>query len=208
MKTITFRLVTYLKYSLIFTMLFTSIGSLYAQNHRVSGTITHDGVPLLGATVMIKDTQRGTTTNMDGYFELLAQEDETLVISYLGYKTKEVPIQARTALQIELDGDSDMLDAVELTGGYYALEERTRTGNVTKIDTDQLEQQVVHSPMEALQGRVAGLEVQTVSGLSGQAPLVTLRGQTSLRGKLETQPLYIIDGVPIDNTGLSSLSSI
>src|SRR5690625_5035148 len=207
MKTITFRLATFLKYSLIFTMLF-SIGNLYAQNHRVSGTITHEGNPLLGATIMIKDTQRGTTTAMDGYFELLAQEDETLVVSYLGYETKEIPIQGRTTIDIELTAGADMLDAVEITGGYYSLDERTRTGNVVKVDTDQLQQQVIHSPMEALQGRVAGLEVQTRTGLSGQAPLVTLRGQSSLRGKLQTQPLYIIDGVPIDNTGLSSLSSI
>jgi len=207
MKTITFRLVTFLKYSLIFTMLF-SIGNIYAQNHRVSGTITHEGNPLLGATIMIKDTQRGTTTDMDGYFELLAQEDETLVVSYLGYQTKEIPIQGRTTIHIELTAHADMLDAVEITGGYYSLDERTRTGNVVKVDTDQLRQQVIHSPMEALQGRVAGLEVQTRTGLSGQAPLVTLRGQSSLRGKLQTQPLYIIDGVPIDNTGLSSLSSI
>src|SRR5690554_5182527 len=181
MKTFTFWLDTYLKYSLILAMLFASIGSLYAQNHRVSGTITHDGLPLLGATVMLKDTQRGTTTDMDGYFELQAQDDDVLVVSYLGYKTQEVPIQGRTTIHIELDGDADMLDAVEITGGYYSLDERTMTGNVTKIDTDQLEQQVVHSPLEALQGRVAGLEIETRTGLSGQAPLVTLRGQGSIR---------------------------
>src|SRR5699024_4780904 len=104
--------------------------------------------------------------------------------------------------------DTEMLGAVEITGGYYSLDERTRTGNVVTVDTDQLQQQVIHSPMEALQGRVAGLEVQTMSGLSGQAPLVKLRGQTSLRGNLDTQPLYIIDGVPISNTSLTSLSQL
>src|SRR5690625_1851166 len=114
MKTITFRLATFLKYSLIFTMLF-SIGNLYAQNHRVSGTITHEGNPLLGATIMIKDTQRGTTTDMDGYFELQAQDDDVLVVSYLGYKTQEVPIQGITTLHIELTTDADMLDTVEIT---------------------------------------------------------------------------------------------
>src|SRR5690625_1054041 len=165
MKTFTYRLDTYLKYSLILAMLYSSIGNLYAQDHRVSGTITHEGNPLLGATIMIKDTQRGTTTDKDGYFELQAQDDDVLVVSYLGYKTQEVPIQGKTTLHIELTADADMLDAVEITGGYYSLDERTMTGNVTKIDTDQLEQQVIHSPMEALQGRVAGLEVQTRTGL-------------------------------------------
>src|SRR5699024_10505589 len=208
MKTFTFRLATYLKYSLILAMLFCSIGSLYAQDHRVSGTVSHEGTPLLGATIMIKDTQRGTTTDMDGYFELQAQEDDILVVSYLGYETQEVPIQGKTTLHIELTADADMLDAVEITGAYYSLDERTRTGNVTKIDSDQSQQQVIHSPMEALQGRVAGLEVQTRTGLSGQAPLVKLRGQTSLRGDLETQPLYIIDGVPISNKGLTPASSV
>src|SRR5699024_11413705 len=104
-----------------------SIGNLYAQNHRVSGTITHEGNPLLGATVMIKDTQRGTTADMDGYFELQAQDDDILVVSYLGYKTKEIPIQGSTFLTIELIANADMLDAVEITGGYYSLDERTMT---------------------------------------------------------------------------------
>src|SRR5690554_2132404 len=142
MKTFTFWLDTYLKYSLILAMLFSSIGSLYAQDHRVSGTITHEGNPLLGATIMIKDTQRGTTTDMDGYFELAASEQDVLVISYLGYETKEIPIQGRTTIDIELTAGADMLDAVEITGGYYSLDERTRTGNVVKVDTDQLQQQV------------------------------------------------------------------
>src|SRR5690625_6713755 len=95
---------------------------------------------------------------MDGYVELLAQEDETLVVSYLGYETKEIPIQGRTTIDIELTAGADMLDAVEITGGYYSLDERTRTGNVVKVDTDQLQQQVIHSPMEALQGRVRSEE--------------------------------------------------
>src|SRR5690625_5009695 len=117
MKTFTFRLITYLKYSLILAMLFSSIGSLYAQNHKVSGTITHEGTPLLGATIMIKDTQRGATTDMDGYSELQAQEDDVLVVSYLGYKTKEVAIQGRTAIHIELILDAETLDAVEISRG-------------------------------------------------------------------------------------------
>src|SRR5690625_3602066 len=205
MKTFTFRINTYLKYSLILAMLFCSIGSLYAQDHSVPGTVTHEGTPLLGATIMIKDTQRGTTTDMDGYFELQAQEDDVLVVSYLGYKTKEVAIKGRTAIHIELILDAETLDAVEISGGYYSLDERTRTGNVTKIDTDQLEQQVIHSPMEALQGRVAGLEVQTRTGLSGQAPMVTIRVQGSIRA-LGDIPLYVIDGIPIYNRGINSMN--
>src|SRR5690625_7131511 len=117
MKTFTFWLVTYLKYSLILAMLFCSIGSLYAQDHRVSGTVSHEGTPLLGATIMIKDTQRGTTTDMDGYFELQAQEDDILVVSYLGYETQEVTIQGRTAIHIELILDAETLDAVEISRG-------------------------------------------------------------------------------------------
>src|SRR5699024_1179947 len=72
------------------------------QPKLVSGRITHEGTPLLGATIMIKDTQRGTTSDMDGYFELQAQDNDVLVVSYLGYKTKEIPIQGKTILHIEL----------------------------------------------------------------------------------------------------------
>lgn len=174
----------------------------------VSGTITHDGVPLMGATIIIKGTQRGTTSNGDGYFEIRAPEDAILVVSYLGYETKEIPIQGRSTLQIQLDEGASLLDAVEITGGYYSVKERAQTGNITKIDSDQLEQQVVHSPMEALQGRVAGLQVQSMTGVKGQAPLVTLRGQNSVRGIWYSRPLYIIDGVPIDHSGLSTISSL
>src|SRR5699024_583454 len=181
MKTITFRLLISRKSSLILAMLFFGVWQAYAQNHRVSGIITEDGVPLLGATVSIKDTQKGTTTDIDGYYELVTNSDDTLVISYLGFQTQEIIINGRTTINITLQPDAEMLGAVEITGGYYSLDERTRTGNVVKVDTDRLEQQVVHSPMEALQGRVAGLEVQTRTGLSGQAPLVTLRGQGSIR---------------------------
>src|SRR5699024_4844242 len=204
----TFRLLVCSKPSLILALLFISVWQVHAQNHRVSGIITEDGVPLLGATVGIKDTPHGTTTDIDGYYELVTNSDDTLVISYLGFQTQEVAINGRATINITLEPDTEMLGAVEISGGYYSLDERTRTGNVAKVDTDQLEQQVIHSPMEALQGRVAGLEIETRTGLSGQAPLVTLRGQTSLRGRLETQPLYIIDGVLIDNKGTQSLSSI
>src|SRR5699024_5280465 len=142
------------------------------QPRLISGIITEDGVPLLGATVSIKDTQHGTTTDIEGYYELVTNSDDTLVISYLGFQTQEIAINGRATIKITLEHDAEMLGAVEITGGYYSIDERTRTGNVVKVDTDQLEQQVVHSPMEALQGRVAGLEVQTRTGLSGQAPLV------------------------------------
>ena len=208
MKTITYWLIPFYRFSLFFAMLFIGITKLHAQTHKVTGTLTHDGVPLLGATILIKDTSRGTTSNMDGYFELQAQAEDVLIVSYLGYTTQEVPIQGRTHLNIEMTPDASQLDAVEITGAYYSLEDRTRTGNVTKIDTDQLEQQVIHSPMEALQGRVAGLEVQTISGLSGQAPLVTLRGQSSLRGILADQPLYIVNGIPINSEGIITLNSV
>ena len=182
--------------------------TLSAQDLLVSGEVTDGNLPISGANVIIKNTTNGVVTDFDGRYSITAQPTDTLQISYLGYTTLTIPVQGRTNINITLQEDIEQLAAVEITGGYYSIAERTKTGNVTKIDTDQLQQQVIHSPMESLQGRVAGLEVQTRTGLSGQAPLVTLRGQTSLRGSLETQPLYIIDGVPIDNRGISSLSSI
>src|SRR5699024_10369869 len=208
MKTFTFRLLVCSKPSLILALLFISVWQVHAQNHRVSGIITEDGVPLLGATVSIKDTQHGTTTDIEGYYELVTNSDDTLVISYLGFQTQEVAINGRATINITLEPDTEMLGAVEITGGYYSLDERTRTGNVAKVDTDQLEQQVIHSPMEALQGRVAGLEIETRTGLSGQAPIVTLRGESSLRGVLQNIPLYVIDGIAINNTGISPLSLV
>src|SRR5690554_6724522 len=206
MKTITFRLVTYLKYSLIFTMLF-SIGNLYAQSTYVSGTVTHNGEPLMGVVVHVKGTERGTVTDIEGQYALGLLIGEEVIFSHVGFQSQEIKFINETQIDVELVQDIQTLNAVEISG-YYSLEERSRTGSVTKVDTDQLDKQVVHSPMEALQGRVAGLEIETITGLRGQAPLVTLRGQSSLRGKLLTQPLYIIDGVPIDNSSIMPLSQI
>ena len=182
--------------------------TLSAQDLLVTGKVTDGNLPISGASIIIKNTTIGAVSDFDGRYSITAKPTDTLQISYLGYTTLTIPIQNRTNINVSLQEDIEQLAAVEITGGYYSLAERTKTGNVTKIDTDQLQQQVIHSPMEALQGRVAGLEVETRTGLKGQAPLVKLRGQKSLRGDLETQPLYIIDGIPIDNRGLGHLSAV
>src|SRR5699024_5228017 len=154
MKTFTFRLLVFSKPSIILAMLFISVWQDHDENHHVYGIITEDGVPLLGATVSIKDTQHGTTTDIEGYYELVTNSDDTLVISYLGFQTQEVAINGRATINITLEPDAEMLGAVEITGGYYSLDERTRTGNVVKVDTAESDQQLVHCPMDASQGRV------------------------------------------------------
>lgn len=208
MKIITFRLVAYLKFSLIFTMLF-SIGNLYAQNVVVSGTVTYNQVPIAGVTIRLKHNDKfsGTTTDSSGSYRIGISVGDVLVFSHIGYKTEEIRFINQSRIDMTLEEDVEQLASVELSGAYYSFDERTRTGNVIKVNTEQLQQQVIHSPMEALQGRVAGLEIETRTGLSGQAPLVTLRGQGSIRSFSDI-PLFVIDGIPINNSGLSSLSSI
>lgn len=209
MKTFTFRLDTYLKYSLILALLFFGIWQVHAQNVAVSGTVTHNQVPIEGVTIRLKHNDKfsGTTTDSNGNYRIGISVGDVLTFSHIGYKTEEIRFINQSRIDISLKEDIEQLAAVTLSGAYYSFDERIRTGNVVKVGSEQLQQQVVHSPIEALQGRVAGLEIETRTGLSGQAPLATLRGQGSIRSFSDI-PLYIIDGVPIDNTGLSSLSSI
>lgn len=176
------------------------------QQQTITGTVSdHNGV-LPGVSIHIKGTSTGALSNENGYYSIQANSGDVLVFSHIGYKTEEKKLSNELKIDVLLKEDIEQLAAVEITGGYYSLNERTKTGNVVKIGADQLQQQVIHSPMEALQGRVAGLEVQTRTGLSGQAPLVTLRGRGSIRGFSDI-PLYIIDGVPIENVGIRTVNS-
>ncbi|RXJ45389.1 SusC/RagA family TonB-linked outer membrane protein [Gelidibacter gilvus] len=178
------------------------------QQQSITGIISDVSGALPGASVLIKGTTTGTLSDEKGYYAIQANSGDVLVFSHLGYKTVEIKLINQPNIDVLLKEDIEQLAAVEITGGYYALAERTKTGNVTKIGTDQLQQQVIHSPMEALQGRVTGIEIEARSGLRGHAPIVTIRGQSSLRGIVVNSPLYIIDGIQIDNSEIISLTQL
>ncbi len=181
----------------LFLLLLMPLSFITAQEIQVTGTVTtaEDGMPLLGATVSIKGTSRGTTTDFDGNYSLDGvAEDATLVFTFMGYKETEVPVEGRSVIDVVLEADAALLDQVVITG--YSRERKVDvTGAITVVDVAPIEGQSRSSgnAMQALQGRVPGLFVEKSGDPTGASSRVLIRGVTTLGNN---DPLYVIDGVP------------
>ena len=167
------------------------------QTTKVTGQVVdQNGEPLIGATIRVKGVQSGVVTDFDGNFELSAASNATLIISYVGYKDREVAVRGRAALgQIQLESDSQMLDQVVVVG-YGVQKKADLTGSVSIVNADELKR-VSHSNISSmLEGKVAGVQI-TSDGQPGADPSVRIRGIGSFGS---TAPLYVIDGVPMGTT--------
>lgn len=177
---------------------------------QVGGTVSDpEGLPLPGVTIMIKNRGRGTTTDLDGSYTLDAAVNDTLVFSYVGFKTQSVPVAGQSRIEVALEETATALDAVTINAGYYNTTQKEATGNIAKVTAAEIENQPVINPLEALQGRMAGVQVVQPTGIPGAAPSIQIRGQSSLRNGLGNNgnlPLYIIDGVPINSNPLQSIN--
>lgn len=153
------------------------------------------GEPLVGVTVFLVGTNTGTTTDVDGRFTLTVPDDaETLAFSYVGYQRQEISIDGQTEFNVELTTDVAMLDDVVVVG--YGTQQRTEvTGSVVSIRAETIESTPVASFENALQGRLAGVNVAESTGEPGAAPQILIRGMGSISAG--TSPLYVVDGVPI-----------
>ncbi|WP_286760601.1 SusC/RagA family TonB-linked outer membrane protein [Salegentibacter sp. UBA1130] len=176
------------------------------QEQEVSGIVRdQNGLPIPGVTITVKNTNRGTVTNLDGEYEISASSNGTLVFSYLGFKTFELEIDGRVEINIQLEEDIASLATVKINAGYYNTTERESTGNISKVSGEEIEKQPLVNPLQALQGRMAGVEILPRGDLPGQASRIRIRGTNSLREE-GNFPLYIVDGVPINSTPLDSRS--
>lgn len=171
---------------------------------KVRGQVVDEqGEPLLGATIRVKNTSStGTTTDLDGNFQLEVPGNAVLVISYVGYKEREVAVRGRSVLEpIQLQSDDFMLEQVVVVG-YGTQKKSDLTGSVAVVDAEALKQ-VSHSNISSmLEGKVAGVQV-TSDGQPGADPTVRIRGIGSFG---DTSPLYVIDGVPM-GTSIRDFSS-
>ena len=161
---------------------------LYAQT-EIEGTVTDVFGPVIGATVIEKGTNNGTITDFDGNFKLTVQAGKTLVISYVGYLTKEQ--SAANGMKVELKEDSKQLQEMVVTG-YTTQRKADLTGAVSTVNVEDLAKQNENNPIKAMQGRVPGMNISADGNPSGQAT-VRIRGIGTLNNN---DPLYIIDGVP------------
>ncbi|MDO5036422.1 MAG: TonB-dependent receptor [Porphyromonas sp.] len=183
------------KILLTVAMLIMSIGAVVGQTINVKGVVLDErNEPIIGASVRLKDNASvGTSTNLDGEFQLRVEQGQILLISYVGYITGEVP--ATATMRIQLRPDSEMLEEVVITG-YGTTSKKAFTGAATSVGTETLSSKLDANPIKALSGSVPGLNMMLGSGQPGAPATVYVRGRNSLNSG--TQPLYVIDGVPFE----------
>lgn len=171
--------------------------SAYAQTISVTGNVKDDtGEPLIGATVLQKGSNNGVATDIDGNFAITVPAKSTLVVSYVGYTTKDVKVDGRKQLDIVLTSDATMLDEV-VAIGYGTVKKKDLTGAVSSVSGSELAKVPVTSAAAALQGKASGINIVQQSGAPGAGVNVTIRGGASLTQS--TKPLYIVDGFAMDD---------
>jgi TonB-linked SusC/RagA family outer membrane protein len=179
-------------------------GMLTAQNITVSGTVYDDGgVPLVGATVILQNTSTGTITDFDGNFNFdIPNNATTLVVSYIGFLEQKVNIGDTRNFAVKMKPNNESLDEVVVVG-YGSVKKSDLTGSVSTIKAEELSKMGSISLDQALAGRAAGVIVTQGSGVPGSGASIKIRGINSMTG---SDPLYVIDGIPLENTSISSIS--
>lgn len=171
---------------------------------EVKGQVTDStGLPIAGVFVLVKGTNLGTSTSIDGTYSIRANATDTLVFSYLGFVTQNIPVDGRQEINVQLQEDITQLDAVTLNAGYYSVKERESTGSIVKVSEKDIVQQSLTNPLASIQGRAAGVEISQTSGIPGADFNIRIRGQNSIRTD-GNDPLYIVDGVPFSSSSLGS----
>ena len=173
----------------LFLCLFLS-GILSAQ--QISGNVSSDDGPLPGATVLVKGTNTGTSTDFDGNFTISASSGDVLVISFVGFTTQEVAVSGQDQINVTLAVDQ-ALEEVVVTG-YGSQREREITSAVVKVDSEEFNQGPVTDAVQLLQGKVAGLSIYKPGGNPNENAAIRIRGLSTLGAN--TSPLVVIDGVP------------
>ena len=168
---------------------------LFAQQIQVNGNVQDvKGEPIIGANILIKGTATGTITDLDGNFQLTADADALLVISFIGYQTQELP--AQPVMNITLRDDSKQLEEVVVIG-YGSVKKNDLSGSVVAIKAEDMNKGAVTSPQELIQGKVPGLYVSAGDGQPGAGSSIRIRGGASLNAS--NDPLIVIDGIPVAN---------
>lgn len=190
------------KYLLIICCLCTYMLA-FAQQRTVTGTVVDDlGLPLIGVSILEKGTTNGVITDMDGNFSLkLTSENPTLVFSYIGYKTQEVPVGGKTTLNVTMSEDAEQLDEVVVVG-YGVQKKSSMTASVSSVSSKEIVKTMSSNVASTLQGRMPGVDIVQQAGVAGADVNILVRGAASFGA---TEPLYVIDGA-FSNNGLTSIN--
>lgn len=197
------------KIGLLFVLCLLCAASASAQAFRITGRVTdaNDGSPLVGATVMVVGTATATSTDAQGAYAIQASKGDVISFTYVGKAAQKTPVNARTVIDIRMEDDASTLNDVVVIG-YGTMKKRDLTGAVTSVKGDNLiKGNPALSVNSALQGKVAGVQVRQNDGAPGGGLTIQVRGANSF--STDTQPLYVIDGLPYGggssapDTGLS-----
>ncbi|MEH6764678.1 MAG: SusC/RagA family TonB-linked outer membrane protein [Aequorivita antarctica] len=193
-------------YALTFALFFTYNSPLLSQNlplKTISGNITDTNGPLSGVNVLVKNTARGSISDLEGKYSVTASLNDTLVFTYLGYKLQEVAVGSNTIINVVMQADATALDQVVINAGYYKVSDKEKTGSISRVTATEIEKQPVANPLAAMQGRMAGVNIVQTTGVPGGGFSVRIRGRNSIRAD-GSEPLYIVDGVPYPSQSLGS----
>ncbi len=171
----------------------------FLKNQTITGRVVDArGEPLIGVNILVKGTDRGATTDLDGQFTLTNVEDQAiLIVSYIGYETQEISLAGRTYLNIILIEDVQRLDEIVVTALGIEREKKALGYSVTEVLGSELSRASTVNPVTALQGKVAGVQINTTAGGTFGNSRITIRGNSTLAAN--TQPIFVVDGVIMDN---------
>ena len=193
-------------FKVLFTLvigLFLSVGA-FAQQIAVKGIVKDTtGEPVIGANVLVKGTTNGTITDFDGNFQLSANKGDIIVISFIGFTSQEIPATTEL-MNVVLKDDSELLSEVVVIG-YGVAKKNDLTGSVTAMKPDEMNKGLVTNAQDMMQGKIAGVNVTSASGTPGAGAQIRIRGGSSLNAS--NDPLIVIDGLAMDNSGVQGLSN-
>ncbi len=186
-------------FKMLFTLLLSTVATFsFAQNRSISGIVTDErDEPVIGANVVVKGTSVGTITDMTGKFTLsIPKNTPSIEVSYLGYNNKTVPVQNKDFFNVQLSEGGILLDEV-VAIGYGTAKKGNVTGSIARVTSEKLEDRPVSNIAQSLQGQLAGVEVRSTTGEPGQELQIRIRGAASINAGAD--PLYVLDGIPVDN---------
>jgi len=192
-------------YNFWLVLVFFNITIVLAQQKTISGTVSDEaGLPLPGATVLVKGTTTGVSTDFDGNYSIKANQGVTLVFSFIGYGNQEVVVGLSNIINVSMQEDTEALDEIVVTAFGIKRNAKDLGYAVSQIDSEEILDNSEPDLLRSLSGKVAGVNVNFSSGVAGASNQISIRGQTTIGSA--SQPLFIVDGIAFDNTQITTSS--
>ena len=192
------------RFLLLLAVAVMAFGQVWAEAQTIKGTVVNDadGEPIIGASIQIKGTSQGTITDVDGSFSIEAEPGATIVVSFIGMNTQEIP--AANGMKVSLSEDTKQLDEVMVVA-FGTTTKKSFTGSASVVKADEISKRQTSNVTDALVGQVAGVQGLSTSGQPGTTSTIRIRGVGSMASS--NAPLYVIDGIPANDDDVSTLSN-